>query len=96
MDVRDLEVFLSVATHLSFTRAGEKVHLSQPSISLRIHEMNRRVEARRRLVFCEGQVSDDPLLFQLPPVVVNLGAVLYTPCSRFTLREHHITHAYRS
>ena len=39
MDVRDLEVFLSVATHLNFTRAGEEVHLSQPSISVRIHKL---------------------------------------------------------
>ncbi len=39
MDVRDLEVFLSVAAHLNFTRAGEDVHLSQPSISVRIHKL---------------------------------------------------------
>lgn len=39
MDVRDLEVFLSVASHLNFTRAGEEVHLSQPSISVRIHKL---------------------------------------------------------
>lgn len=36
MDCRDLEVFLAVARHLNFTRAGEEVHLSQPSISVRI------------------------------------------------------------
>jgi DNA-binding transcriptional LysR family regulator len=36
MDCRDLEVFLAVARHLSFTRAGEDVHLSQPSVSVRI------------------------------------------------------------
>ena len=39
MDVRDLQIFLSVATHLNFTRAGEEVHLSQPSISVRIHKL---------------------------------------------------------
>lgn len=36
MDCRDLEVFLAVARHLNFTRAGEEVHLSQPSVSVRI------------------------------------------------------------
>jgi DNA-binding transcriptional LysR family regulator len=39
MDVRDLEVFLSVAKHLNFTRAGEEVYLSQPSVSVRIHRL---------------------------------------------------------
>lgn len=39
MDVRDLQVFLSVANHLNFTRAGEEVHLSQPSVSVRIRQL---------------------------------------------------------
>lgn len=39
MNVRDLEVFLSVAKHLNFTRAGEEVHLSQPSVSVRIRQL---------------------------------------------------------
>jgi DNA-binding transcriptional LysR family regulator len=36
MDVHSLRVFLAVATHLNFTHAGEKVHLSQPGVSTRI------------------------------------------------------------
>ncbi len=36
MDIRDLQVFLAVSTRLNFTRAGEDVHLSQPSVSVRI------------------------------------------------------------
>ena len=36
MDCRDLEIFLAVARHLNFTRAGEEMHLSQPSVSVRI------------------------------------------------------------
>jgi DNA-binding transcriptional LysR family regulator len=39
MDCRDLEVFLAVARHLNFTRAGEEVNLSQPSISVRIRAL---------------------------------------------------------
>src|SRR5918911_5762955 len=39
MDVRDLEVFLSVAKNLNFTRAGDEVHLSQPSISVRVRKL---------------------------------------------------------
>ncbi len=39
MDVRDLQVFLSVARHLNFTRAGEEVNLSQPSVSVRMRQL---------------------------------------------------------
>lgn len=39
MDVRGLEVFLSVARHLNYTRAGEEVNLSQPSVSVRIRQL---------------------------------------------------------
>jgi DNA-binding transcriptional LysR family regulator len=39
MDVRDLQVFLAVASRLNFTRASEDVHLSQPSVSVRIRRL---------------------------------------------------------
>lgn len=39
MDIRGLEVFLSVAKHLNYTRAGEEVNLSQPSVSVRIRQL---------------------------------------------------------
>ena len=39
VDVRGLEVFLSVAKHLNYTRAGEEVNLSQPSVSVRIRQL---------------------------------------------------------
>ena len=39
MEVRDLQVFVSVAKHLNYTRAGEEVHLSQPSVSVRIKQL---------------------------------------------------------
>jgi len=41
MDLRDLQVFLSVAKHLNYTRAGEEVSLSQPSVSVRMRELER-------------------------------------------------------
>lgn len=43
MDVRDLQVFLSVATHLNYTRAGEEVNLSQPSVSVRMRPLEREL-----------------------------------------------------
>ena len=39
MEIRDLQVFISVAKHLNYTRAGEEVHLSQPSVSVRIKQL---------------------------------------------------------
>ena len=39
MEVRDLQIFVSVAKHLNYTRAGEEVHLSQPSVSVRIKQL---------------------------------------------------------
>ena len=41
MDVRELQIFLSVAKHLNYTRAGEEVSLSQPSVSVRMRELER-------------------------------------------------------
>ena len=39
MEIRDLEIFLSVAKHLSYTRAGDEVNLSQPSVSIRLKHL---------------------------------------------------------
>jgi DNA-binding transcriptional LysR family regulator len=47
MEVRDLQVFISVAKHLNYTRAGEEVHLSQPSVSVRIKQLE--IELRVKL-----------------------------------------------
>ncbi len=41
MDVRDLQIFLSVAKHLNYTRAAEEVNLSQPSVSVRMGQLER-------------------------------------------------------
>jgi len=41
MDIRDLQVFLSVAKHLNYTRAAEEVNLNQPSVSVRMRQLER-------------------------------------------------------
>jgi LysR family transcriptional regulator, low CO2-responsive transcriptional regulator len=46
MDVRDLEVFLAVLKHLNFTRAGEEIHLSQPSVSVRIRRLEEELQVK--------------------------------------------------
>ncbi len=46
MDVRDLEVFLSVAKHLNYTRAGDEVHLSQPSVSVRVRHLEAELDVK--------------------------------------------------
>jgi len=60
MDVRDLEVFLAVAKNLNFSRAGEEIHLSQPSVSVRISRLEDELQARlfekigKRIVLTEA------------------------------------------
>jgi len=46
MDVRDLQIFLSVAKHLNYTRAAEEVNLSQPSVSVRMRELERNLGSK--------------------------------------------------
>jgi DNA-binding transcriptional LysR family regulator len=46
MDVRDLEIFLAVAKHLNFSHAGKAVHLSQPSVSIRIHGLEEELQTK--------------------------------------------------
>ena len=39
MELRDLEVFLALVNHLNFTHAAQEIHLSQPSVSVRIRRL---------------------------------------------------------
>jgi DNA-binding transcriptional LysR family regulator len=41
-----LQVFLSVSKHLNYTRAGEEINLSQPSVSVRIHQLESELRAK--------------------------------------------------
>jgi DNA-binding transcriptional LysR family regulator len=46
VDIRDLEVFLAMVRNLNFSHAGKEVHLSQPSISIRIHRLEDELQTR--------------------------------------------------
>jgi len=46
VDIRDLEVFLAMVKHLNFSHAGEEIHLSQPSVSIRIHRLEEELQVR--------------------------------------------------
>lgn len=42
---RQLEIFNSVAKHLSYTRASEELHLSQPAVSMQVKQMESLIDA---------------------------------------------------
>ena len=42
---RQLEIFNSVAKHLSYTRASEELHLSQPAVSMQVKQMEHLLDA---------------------------------------------------
>jgi len=41
---RQLKVFEAVARHLSFTRAAEELHLTQPAVSMQVKQMENAIE----------------------------------------------------
>lgn len=42
--MRQLRVFEAVARHLSYTRAAEELHLTQPAVSMQVKQLERMVE----------------------------------------------------
>lgn len=40
--LRQLEVFEAVARHLSYSRAAEELHMTQPGVSMHVHQLERR------------------------------------------------------
>lgn len=43
LTLRQLDVFASVARHLSYTRAAEQLHLSQPGVSMQVRQLEEAV-----------------------------------------------------
>lgn len=44
LTLRQLQVFQSVARHLSYTKAAEELHLSQPAVSMQVRQLEESVE----------------------------------------------------
>ena len=42
--MRQLQVFEAVARHLSFTRAAEELHLTQPAVSMQVKQLENMVD----------------------------------------------------
>ena len=41
--IRQLQVFESVARHLSYTRAAEELHLTQPAVSMQVKQLEESI-----------------------------------------------------
>ncbi len=67
MDVQDLAAFVAVAETGSFSRAGERIHLTQPAVSKRVAALEGELGARlfdrlgRRVVLTEAGRTLEPL-----------------------------------
>lgn len=63
MNLYQLELFVAVADHGSFTRAAETLHISQPAISARIHDLEASLgeqlfeQAGRRIYLTDAGVE---------------------------------------
>ena len=61
MELRQLEYFVAVAEEASFTRAAERVHISQSGVSAQIRRLEHEVGAElldrsaRAVLICRGQ-----------------------------------------
>ena len=67
MDFHHLKVFLAAARHLNYTRAGEALHLQQPTISGHIKQLENELgvrlfeQIRKRLVLTEAGRLLEPI-----------------------------------
>ena len=46
MELRHLRYFVAVAENLNFTKAAEKLHLTQPSLTRQIHNLEVEIGVR--------------------------------------------------
>src|SRR2546430_15502284 len=46
MELRHLRYFVAVAENLNFTKAAEKLHLAQPSLTRQIHNLEEEIGVR--------------------------------------------------
>src|ERR1700681_2327979 len=76
--LRQLRIFVSAATHLSFARAAEELHVSAPAVSIQIAQLER--EARAPLFERLGRrvylmAAGGPLLRASTATLLQIGAV---------------------
>ena len=84
LTLRQLKIFEAVARHLSFTRASEELHLTQPAVSMQVKQLERIdgiwVATEMQMVTREGRDTVHATVLRFDNVKFNqkLDANLFT------------------
>src|SRR6185295_18217408 len=81
IELRHLRAFVAVADDLNFSRAAERLFISQPALSRQIRSLERLIGCdlfRRSTQRVELTVSGEALLAQARPLLADLATAITT------------------
>jgi len=90
---RQIRSFLALAKHLSFTRAAEELHISQPTLTVQIHQLEEMLsvvlfDRNRRQVRLTA--AGESLIQPLEQLLIDLEAVMSLSSNHASLKSGNI------